>query len=46
MIFIGILLMIIGGFIFAAGEQNSCLLLIIGAVINFAGLAMLISAFS
>mgnify|MGYP003221927816 CR=1 FL=1 len=45
MIVLGILLMIIGGVIFAAGEQGSCLLMIIGGVINFTGLGLLISAF-
>lgn len=45
MIALGIILMIVGGAIFAAGEQSSCLLMIVGTVINFAGLGMLISAF-
>lgn len=45
MIVLGIILMIVGGAIFAAGEQGSCLLMIIGGVINFTGIGMLISAF-
>ena len=45
MIALGILLMIIGGAIFAAGEQSSCLLMIIGAVINFSGIGILMGAF-
>lgn len=45
MIILGIFLMIVGGVIFAAGEQNSCLFLLIGAVINFIGFGILVSAF-
>jgi len=45
MIALGIILMIVGGAIFTAGEGSSCLLTIVGAVINFMGLGMLISAF-
>ena len=45
MIALGIILMIVGGAIFAAGEGSSGLLMIIGAVINFSGIGMLISAF-
>lgn len=45
MIALGIILMIVGGAIFATGEQGSCLLVIVGAVINFTGLGMLIGAF-
>ena len=46
MILLGILLMIVGGVIFAAGEQNNCLMMIIGAIVNFAGIGILISVFS
>ena len=45
MIALGIILMIVGGGSFAIGEQGSCLLMIIGTVINFTGIGMLISAF-
>lgn len=45
MIVLGIILMIVGGAIFFAGEQGNCLLMIIGATINFTGIGMLISAF-
>ncbi len=45
MIILGIILMIVGGVIFATGEQKSCLLMIIGALINFVGIGILISAF-
>lgn len=45
MIALGIILMFVGGAIFAVGEQGSCLLMIVGGVINFTGLGMLISAF-
>lgn len=45
MIALGIILMFVGGAIFLAGEQGSCLLMIIGGVINFTGLGMQISAF-
>lgn len=45
MIALGVLLMIVGGVIFAAGEQSSCLLMIIGGVVNFIGIGMLVSAF-
>lgn len=45
MIALGIFLMIVGGVIFAAGEGSSCLLMIIGTVINFSGIGMLMSAF-
>lgn len=45
MIALGILLMIGGGAIFTAGERCSCLLTIVGAVINFIGLDILINAF-
>ena len=38
---LGVLMMIAGGAIFAAGEQRSCLLMIVGGVINFIGLGML-----
>ncbi len=45
MIALGIILMFIGGGIFAIGEGQSCLVMLIGAVINFTGIGMLISAF-
>lgn len=45
MIVLGIVLMIVGGAIFTSGEQHSCLLMIIGGVINFAGIGVLMSAF-
>lgn len=45
MIAIGIILMIVGGAIFAIGEQGSYLLMIIGTVINFSGIGLLMSAF-
>lgn len=46
MVILGIILMIVGGFIFTAGQDGSCLLSIIGAIINFVGLACIISAAS
>ncbi|GEM_PF-3311370 len=45
MIVLGIILMVIGGIVFTAGEQDNCLLMTIGGVINFTGLVLLISAF-
>lgn len=45
MIALGIILMIVGGLVFAGSEQNSCIGMIIGAAINFIGIGMLISAF-
>ena len=45
MIVLGIVLMIVGGVIFAAGEQSSCLFMIIGGIINFSGLGILLCAF-
>ncbi len=46
MIVLGIILMIIGGVIFTAGEQqSSCLFLLIGAAINIVGIGILVSAF-
>lgn len=45
MIILGILLMFIGGFIFMVGEGNSCLMMIIGAAINFGGIACICCAF-
>lgn len=45
MIVLGIVLMIVGGAIFTSGEQQSCLLMIIGGIINFAGIGVLMSAF-
>jgi hypothetical protein len=45
MIALGIILMIIGGGIFAIGEGQSCLFMLIGAAINFTGIGMLMSAF-
>ncbi len=45
MITLGIILMFIGGSIFAIGEGQSCLFMLIGAAINFTGIGMLISAF-
>lgn len=44
MIALGIILMIVGGFIFMAGEGSSCLLLVLGGAINLTGLILLISA--
>ena len=45
MIALGIILMFIGGGIFAIGEGQSCLFMIIGTVINFSGIGILMSAF-
>lgn len=45
MIVLGIILMIVGGAIFANGEDGNCLFMIIGAIINFSGIGILISAF-
>jgi len=45
MIALGIILMFIGGGIFAMGEGQSCLFMIIGIVINFTGIGMLMNAF-
>ena len=45
MIALGILLMIAGGAVFAMSERKSCLMMIIGAAINFAGIGMLMAAF-
>ena len=42
---LGIILMFAGGAIFTLGEQGSCLIMIIGTVINFIGMGMLISEF-
>ncbi len=44
MIALGIILMFLGGFVFMLGEQGSCLLAILGALINFAGIACLCGA--
>lgn len=44
MVVLGIILMFVGGFIFCAGEGDNCLLMIVGAIINFAGIACIISA--
>jgi hypothetical protein len=44
MVILGIILMIVGGIIFYAGEESNCLFMIIGAIINFAGIACIISA--
>ena len=44
MIALGIILMILGGFIFTLGEQGNCLIMIIGAIINFSGIACLCCA--
>lgn len=44
MIALGFILMVVGGAIFAAGEQKSCVLLIIGTAVNIIGLGMIISA--
>lgn len=38
---LGALMMLVGGVIFSAAEQRSCLLMIVGGVINFIGLGML-----
>lgn len=46
MIVLGIILIFLGGYIFAVGERNEgCLTMIIGAIINFAGFGLIISAF-
>ena len=45
MIALGIILMIIGGAVFAMGEGQSCHMMIIGAAINFTGIGMLMAAF-
>lgn len=45
MILLGIVLMIVGGFIFTTGEHDNCLLIIIGTVINLIGIGILMSAF-
>ena len=45
MIALGIILMFIGGGIFAIGEGQSCLYMLIGTAINFTGIGMLMSAF-
>ena len=45
MIALGIILMIVGGAVFAMGEGQSCLMMIIGAAINFTGIGMLMAAF-
>jgi len=45
MIALGIILMIIGGGIFAIGEGQNCLYMLIGVAINFTGIGMLMSAF-
>lgn len=45
MIAVGIILMFIGGGIFAIGEGQSCLYMLIGAAINFIGIGILMSAF-
>lgn len=44
MILLGILLMFIGGFIFMMGERSSCLIMVIGAAINFGGIAYICCA--
>lgn len=41
---LGIILIIVGGAIFAAGEGNNFLLIIIGIVINILGIGLLIGA--
>ncbi len=45
MIVLGILLMIVGGAIFAAGEHDNCLMMIVGTAINFVGIGLIVSAF-
>lgn len=44
MIILGVVLMFIGGFIFMLGKQGSCLAMIIGAAINFGGIACICCA--
>ena len=44
MIVLGVILMFLGGFIFVVGENNEgCLGMIIGAIINFAGIGLIIA---
>ncbi len=45
MIGLGIIIMIVGGGIFAIGEGQSCLYMLIGTAINFTGIGILMSAF-
>lgn len=44
MIVLGIILMLVGGWIFYMGEERSCLLMTIGTIINFLGIGILMSA--
>ena len=44
MVILGVILMFVGGFIFAIGEKNEgCLGMIIGAIINFIGIGLIIA---
>ena len=44
MVIFGIILMFLGGYIFMVGENNEgCLGMIIGAIINFIGIGMIIA---
>lgn len=44
MILLGIILMFLGGYIFMVGEKDEgCLQMIIGAIINFAGIGLIIA---
>lgn len=44
MIVLGIILMFLGGFIFTIGESGEgCLTMILGTIINFAGIGMIIA---
>lgn len=42
MVILGIILMLVGGFIFMLGEQTSCLLALVGGAINLTGLILVI----
>jgi hypothetical protein len=43
MVLLGIILMLLGGFIFMVGEHGSCLLLLLGGAINVTGLVLVIT---
>lgn len=46
MVILGIILMLISGIIFYVGEGDNCFLMIIEAIINFASVVCIISAFA
>ena len=44
MIVLGVILIFLGGYIFAVGENNEgCLTMIVGAIINFTGFGLVIA---